>query len=194
MMQAFLRVTCPPDNDEPVAAGLDLEQVFRKYYVRLVAFATSQVQDRASAEDLVQESFVRLCNQPDQVPDREEQLKSYLYTTVRHACIDFLRHARVVTDFRQQQPAQQAAEDSVLRSIIYAEILGELHAALESLPASCRTISKMSFLENRKNQEIADELNISINTVKTQKQRALQALRLRLSPEAYFLLLLLPPQ
>jgi RNA polymerase sigma-70 factor (ECF subfamily) len=49
----------------------------------------------------------------------------------------------------------------------------------------------MGYLEGMKNHEIAKELGISVNTVKTQKQRALQLLRLKLKPEFFIFLLIL---
>jgi RNA polymerase sigma-70 factor (ECF subfamily) len=50
---------------------------------------------------------------------------------------------------------------------------------------------KLAFFEGLKNEQIALELGISINTVKTQKQRALQLLRLKLTDKTYLLLLFL---
>ena len=76
-------------------------------------------------------------------------------------------------------------------AVLKAEVWGEVYRAIASLPEGCRNVFKLSYLEGLKNQEIADELKISINTVKTQKARALELLKLRLKPEAFLLLCLL---
>ena len=65
--------------------------------------------------------------------------------------------------------------------------------AIEQLPEGCKTVLKLAYFEGLKNDEIATELGVSINTVKTQRQRALNLLRLRLPKGAYLLLLALLP-
>lgn len=82
-------------------------------------------------------------------------------------------------------------EKNVINNIIQSEVLAEVYQALATLPESCQRISRMSYLEGLKNEEIAVKLGITVNTVKTQKQRGLQLLRLRLNPEIFNLLLLL---
>ncbi|MFA7471995.1 MAG: sigma-70 family RNA polymerase sigma factor, partial [Spirosomataceae bacterium] len=63
---------------------------------------------------------------------------------------------------------------------------------LSELPPKCRVVFTLSRMEGKKNQEIADLLGMSINTVKKQKQKALELLRLRLTPELLSFLLILP--
>jgi RNA polymerase sigma-70 factor (ECF subfamily) len=69
--------------------------------------------------------------------------------------------------------------------------MGEVHAAIESLPEGCRTVLKMAYFEKLRNEEIAGILDVSVNTVKTQKMRGIKLLRLRLDPLTIALFLLL---
>jgi RNA polymerase sigma-70 factor (ECF subfamily) len=64
--------------------------------------------------------------------------------------------------------------------MIRAEVLREINREIENLPEQCRKIFKMSFFDGKKNQEIASMLEISVHTVKNQKARAIQLLRVRL--------------
>jgi RNA polymerase sigma factor (sigma-70 family) len=80
-------------------------------------------------------------------------------------------------------------EEAVFHTIIRSEVLAEIHKAITLLPGSCQQIFRMSYLDDMKNNQIADVLGISVNTVKTQKQRALKVLRGHLSPELFVILL-----
>jgi RNA polymerase sigma factor (sigma-70 family) len=112
-------------------------------------------------------------------------VKSFLYTTVRNSCLDVLKHRSVIQKFRDQLETEPIDDRDIENEMIRAEVLSELFEAITHLPQGCRQILEMSFLDGRKNQEISDELGISINTVKTQKQRALQLLRLKLTSRTF---------
>ena len=86
-------------------------------------------------------------------------------------------------------PVSRRTTAPIIDAIITSEVIAEIHAAIRSLPENYRTISVKGFLEGKKNQEIADELGMSVNTVKKQKQKALQLLRLKLTPDLFALLL-----
>jgi RNA polymerase sigma-70 factor (ECF subfamily) len=107
--------------------------------------------------------------------------------------LNFLRHDLVEKKFAENQLDDSLTQEEILTQIIKAEALVLIKQAIEALPEGCRTVLKLAFFEGLKNEQIALELGISINTVKTQKQRALQLLRLKLSDKAYLLLLFLLP-
>jgi len=67
----------------------------------------------------------------------------------------------------------------------------EIYSIIEGLPPAMRRISKLAYLEGLKNNEIAAQLDISVETVKVQKKRALKQLRLKLNPESLLTLLVL---
>lgn len=169
---------------------MEFESLFKEYYPRLVFFAFEITRDRAQAEDLVQDAFVTYWKGRSEVADHPLAIKNYLYTTVRRAALNVLRHEKVREKFARQQPAEAAEERTALHALIHSEVLAGLAEALRSLPEGCQRISSLSFLHGMKNEEIARELGVSVNTVKTQKRRAVQLLRLRLDPEVVALLLL----
>ncbi len=118
-------------------------------------------------------------------------IKNFLYTTVRNASLNYLRHRKVAKQYLDYQDSCPLEEANVLDAIIRSEVVDEIYEAIQSLPESCRRISRMGYLEGMKNQEIAEELGLSINTIKTHKQRALQLLRLRLNPAAFGVLIVI---
>ncbi|MFC6103126.1 sigma-70 family RNA polymerase sigma factor [Olivibacter domesticus] len=159
---------------------------FDLYYTRLCTFAFRLVNCQETARDLAQDAFVVLMEGTLKSVDDPSAIKSYLYSTVKHAALNRIRHKQIASRIHEQDFVEDA---KVLQAMMHAEVMGELHAALESLPSGCSQICKMGYLEGMKNFEIAEALNVSINTVKTQKQRALMLLRNRLSPQALSLLI-----
>jgi RNA polymerase sigma-70 factor (ECF subfamily) len=167
------------------------EELFREYYARLCHYAHQFTADTESARDIAQEAFVVYLAEQKNISTHPTAIKNFLYTTVRNACLNILRHDKVVDKFMQQQPTQPVEESGAMHAIIKAEVLAQIHQALQSLPVECQRIIRMGYIDGLKNQQIADTLEISINTVKTQKKRGLQLLRLRLPPELYVLLFLI---
>lgn len=76
-------------------------------------------------------------------------------------------------------------------TLLSKELEEEISNAINSLPKECQTVFLKSRMENKKNQEIADELGISINTVKYHLKNALKFLRERLEKYLVTLALLL---
>ncbi len=91
-----------------------------------------------------------------------------------------MRHIKVHEKFTAFKQNARQNDEHMLYSIIETEVLDAVYLSIDQLPEGCRNILKMTFLEEMKNQEVADKLGISVNTVKTQKQRAVQLLKLRL--------------
>ena len=172
------------------AATLDIETLFRTYYARLCYFATRMTGDPRLAEDLVQEAWLN-CWKARMTFTNEQGAKSYLYTSVRNACLNHERHLKVVKKHEDSALHSTPTVEGIIEDIVRAEVMGEVHGAIERLPEGCRTVLKLAFFDNLKNDEIAEQLGISVNTVKTQKARALQLLRLRLDPLNLTLFLLL---
>ncbi len=158
-----------------------VESLFDAYYVRLCEFAVRILKAEELAEDIVQEVFVGLCENPGLIPKDESKTAPFLYSCVKNACFNSLRHKSIVDKHRSRIDLTE--EESVIEHIIHAEILGEIHHAISSLPPGCAAVFRKGYLEGLSNTKIAEQLNISINTVKSQKQRGLILLRKVISPE-----------
>jgi RNA polymerase sigma-70 factor (ECF subfamily) len=138
----------------------------------------------------VQDCFLKLWQREGNLED-ESATNAYLYQMVRNSCFNWLRHQKVEKKFADSEATRlESNNEHCLEWIIRAEVLGEIHKAIEALPNGCREVLKLAFFESLKNEEIAQHLGVSVNTVKTQKARALKLLRLKLPSSAYFFLLL----
>ncbi len=173
---AFLRV------EEVESQEVDIKSLFDTLYDRLVYFSYQIIRNQEQAEDIVQEAFVKLWGNKETLVNSEQSLKSYLYNTVKNLSLNVIRHSKVVDRYMQLNLRGDEPMDApIVEAIMSAEVLSQIHKAVADLPQQYKTISLLSFFEGKKNQEIADELGISVNTIKKQKQKAIQMLRLKLT-------------
>ncbi|MFA4869410.1 MAG: RNA polymerase sigma-70 factor [Pedobacter sp.] len=166
-----------------------LKALFDEFYDRLVYFSVQMLRDQAAAEDIAQESFIKYWAQRGDISEEKHSIKNYLYSTVKNLSLNHIRHGKVVNQYVSKRQAEELEERSFIDALITAEVIAQVQSAIKSLPENYRVVSYLGFLEGKKNQEVADELGISINTVKKQKQRALQLLRLKLSADLFAVIL-----
>ncbi|MCE7063395.1 RNA polymerase sigma-70 factor [Dyadobacter sp. CY343] len=171
------------------ASDLDLNSLFEEFYDRLVYFSHQILKDQTQAQDIAQEAFISYWREKDSIEVNKTAIKNYLYKSARNASLNLIRHEKVVQQYNQKQGAEEPEEPPVIDAIISSEVIAQIHLAIELLPGTYRQICTLGFIEGKKNQEIADELGMSINTVKKQKQKVLDLLRRRLSPELFFALM-----
>lgn len=167
------------------------EEVFRLYYKRLRFFAYQLLHDTESAEDVVQEAFIVYWKERKGLSAHDKVVKSFLYSTVKFIALKHIRHQKVIESHFLNSPFSDLQEEQITENMIRAEVVKEIHVALGALPKSCREIFRLGYFEGYTNSKIADVLDISINTVKTQKQRGFKILRNILKPETQFILTIL---
>lgn len=161
------------------------EVVFRLYYPRLVWFAQNYVSVE-DAKGLVQEAFIVFWEKNPGVSN-ESQLQSYLYTTVKNNCLMSLRHNKVVRSFAEQseikiqdQLNMAALEQLDTSEMAFREMETIIEKTIAGLSPRCREVFVLSRMEGKKNQEIAEELNISVKAVEAQMTKALGVFRVAL--------------
>jgi RNA polymerase sigma factor (sigma-70 family) len=174
-----------PGRLEAAASGgaLDVALVFRQYHADLVRLALLLVGDRASAEDIVQDVFTRLCAR-GRGPERDEALPAYVRTAVVNGCRSMLRrHALArriaITRAEPWQEAQESAEHTA----ILAEDRRRVLAALAALPRRRREVLVLRFYLGLPVAEVAATLGISQGSVKSATARGLESLGRRLGEE-----------
>ncbi|MBV7532891.1 RNA polymerase sigma-70 factor [Chitinophaga sp. sic0106] len=153
------------------------QSLFQQHYKALCYFANSIVQDAQEAEDLVQESFSKLWNKRADF-QTAANIKAFLFIATKNACLNFLKSRERLTIREKEFSYLQTGVDTGFDpAMTETEIITQLYNEIEALPGQCRRIFKMSYLEGKKNDEIAGELRISYNTVRAQKLRALKLIR-----------------
>ena len=149
--------------------------LYDKYYEALYLFGLKYISNQAVVEDIVQESFIKVWEKRASF-FHEAALRAFLYKTVRNSCINHLEHLKVCKNFEHQAGKDLSCNDFFLHNVIEEEVNRIIADTIQQLPESQRLIYLLS-LKGVKNNEIAEDLDISINTVKTQKQRATKFLK-----------------
>jgi len=168
-----------------------LNTIFDEFYDALCYFAARLIIDSEEAKDIVGESFIKLWELRGNFKSMQN-VKAFLYITTRNTCLNYLKQAE--RSARQQQEAAYIIaenDDLSLMEVTRAELLRQLYMAIESLPPQCQKIIKMSYVLGKKNQEIAEELGLSLQTIKNQKSRAVELLKARLAKKTDWMLLVL---
>jgi RNA polymerase sigma-70 factor (ECF subfamily) len=156
------------------------EYVFRLYYQSLCGYATKFLGDTDEAEEITQEIFTTLWTRRETI-EIKLSLKSYLYRSVRNACLNYLKHQKVKNVYFAANEAFQKEEELRFSGFGDTSHLSEqIDAAIENLPEERKKIFLMSRHQELKYKEIADQLGISIKTVETQMSKALKSLRVAL--------------
>ncbi|MDE6018243.1 MAG: RNA polymerase sigma-70 factor [Muribaculaceae bacterium] len=153
--------------------SLEFDRYFRKMYLPLGIYALRIVNDAQSAEDIVEDAFVKawqLIEEGKEIKD----FKSYMYRMVRNACITFIRNRKETVDLEFVPEADEEAVDTSERDAL-------IWSAIDKLPEKCREIFLLSKRDGLTNEEIAERMGISIKTVKNQMTKAFTRLREALS-------------
>jgi RNA polymerase sigma-70 factor (ECF subfamily) len=150
------------------------KQLFADYYSPLCLFADKYIKDMEVSKDLVQDVFVKLWEKKVEVKSRIT-VKSFLYVTVRNTSLNHLRkqssHEERFSDYSELEM------DAVLESeMLEEDVTYRLYKAMEELSPRSKEAVLLTVLEYS-NQEIAERMNVSVNTVKTLKQRSYRRLR-----------------
>lgn len=158
------------------------DELFRQYSKPLFYYAAKFVDDEV-AKDIVQDIFVKLWS--DQSTTISHSLNSLLFTMVRNSCLQQLEKQKVRNKYLESTRLMLQEEElrfymEEKTSMIEQELEDKLNEVLNSLPVRCRQIFLMSRFENKKNKEIADELDISIKAVEKQITKALATMRIKM--------------
>lgn len=170
------------DEDLTVIDEKTFEQLFKSHYQALYAYAFTLLKDDMQAEETVQGFFLKAWEKRYQLGGLL-MMKSYLYKSIYHDCLNQLRHQKVKNQYTiqavyLQREAMESSADIVAHT---KELEKQIEEALNALPEQCRTIFQMSRFEELKYREIAEKLAISIKTVENQMGKALKIMRNRLS-------------
>ena len=146
--------------------------------------------DREGAEDIAQDTFVNFWIQKENVSQHEIAIKNYLYLTSKNLCLNQIRHNNIVKEYQAKNQFPVFDDTYIVNAIVSSEISSRIYQAIETLPGQCREVTRMAYVHGLKNQEIADNLQISINSVRAHKQRAIQLLRDKLDKKDLLLMII----
>jgi RNA polymerase sigma-70 factor (ECF subfamily) len=158
-----------------------LEVFFNEFYPALCYYASSYTHDMEVAKEIASEAFVKTWKYREQFTNAGS-IRAYLYKVVRGDASSWhIKKQRLPLTALpdDEDPALQDVDE--FAKLVKAETLRLIYNAIESLPAECRKIFRLLYIDGKKVAEIANELNLSPSTVKAQKARGLALLRKKIT-------------
>lgn len=176
-----------PDDQELIARYLGGEQAFepllKRYLSVVYNFIFQMTRDRAEADDLTQETFIKVWKHIARF-DRKKSFKTWIFTIAKNTTYDFLKKKKTLPfsyfDDEMGDNRWEVADEKILlpdELLKRADVAQELNAALDRMPVSYRTILSLAYREDFSLQEISEILGEPYNTVKSRHNRALKRLK-----------------
>lgn len=150
----------------------NVEQVWTTFHTPLLRFVRRRVPDEASAEDILQDVFLKVHTHIDTLSDAQK-LQGWLYQLTRNAVIDHYRRTRDTVAVSEAIPAsmQDEENDAVQRLTPFVK------AMVAVLPDIYREALLLTEYEGLTQKQLAERLGISLSGAKSRVQRARQQLK-----------------
>lgn len=151
------------------------EQIFRENYTRLYYHAYTFLNDEELSKDVINDVFEYIWRNYEKY-HQHDPITPLLYRLVRNCCIDHLRHKKYVIKHIENAGtnAIECSEDHYQDHDLRLE---KVLQRIDTLPDQTKNVFTRCFVDGKKYQQVAEELSISVNTVKTHITKALSILR-----------------
>jgi RNA polymerase sigma-70 factor (ECF subfamily) len=170
---------------------------YDKNFRRITSFSFQFIYDQDEAENLAQEAFLHLWQNRENV-DSINGIQSFLYTYAKSKCLNMIRHNKVKDKFKSDILNQKEREMDIeiLNSISFdtlelTELERLIHESINELPPKTREVFIKKRFEDKKNAEIAEEMQVTLKAVEAHMTKALKILKLKLSDYMFVLFMLI---
>ena len=154
------------------------QKLFFQFHDQLFRFVVYRVQDTDIAEDITQETFLRVWEKRESLQPKKSFF-SLLARISTNLCYDHFRYTEVQLRNKDRIPEYGKSHFDNPEEVVQAQAIEKIIRKLvnEKLPQKCRLIFILSRIEGLSNQEISSKLSLSIRTVENQIYRALKILK-----------------
>ena len=159
----------------------DLERLYDEHASALFAFLLNLTRDQEDTHDLLQDVFIKLARQPGLL-DAARDERAFLLRLAHNAAIDLMRRRGTRERQHEQFGAEQVNGFAPASDPDEAAFRAELSAALGELPAEQRAVVHLKLWAGLTFEDIADTLEIPLNTAASRYRYGLDKLRARLRP------------
>jgi len=173
----MLATTDTADNELAGDADAAIRQLYARYARDLRRYVEPFCADRASADDIVQETFIRAWRHLPQLSSGDRPVRPWLLRVARNLLIDADRAARSRPITVPAQAAEQGRDDTGLNRVLDQQIMTD---ALGQLSPAHRAVLVETFYRGRTLAKVARQLGIPAGTARSRLHYALQALRRQL--------------
>jgi RNA polymerase sigma-70 factor (ECF subfamily) len=156
------------------------ESFFKAKYAPLCHYANKYVLDIDTAEEIVQDIFVKIWERRGKINISGSEL-AYVTKSIKNACLNHIKHRKIVLVYEQAEASKGASESIEMENEAFdVDLETAALQAIEELPPQRKKIFSMSRIDGLKYREIAEQMGLSIKTVEVQMGLSLKYLRNRL--------------
>lgn len=154
-----------------------LDELFHIYYDRLLTASFVLVKSKDLAEEVVADVFYRLWQNRGKLQE-VKNLDNYLFISVRNQSLNYInKEQKIGKDSIDEVVSNKLSEKNTVEDLIVAkELQDKITHSIESLPPKCKEIFLLIRFDGMKYKEVADKLEVSVNTVDTQMGIAIKKL------------------
>jgi RNA polymerase sigma-70 factor (ECF subfamily) len=163
------------DNTQEISNPLDFNQIYKQYYKEIVSFVGFKIQDSMIAEEVVNDSFMKLYNNLSTFDVKKASLKTWLFTIVNNTVIDYYRkvkkeHSKTSIDNTIEGKRVYEINDEGCNGFDVMsnnDIKNNVLKAIGKLSnAGMKKVAILYFINDLSYEEISNELEIPLGSVK----------------------------
>ncbi|MDF2187513.1 sigma-70 family RNA polymerase sigma factor [Paraflavitalea sp. CAU 1676] len=158
--------------------------IFREYYASMVQYGNQLINDRQETNELVVNTFIKLIAMRRNFRSLAD-IKAFLLVTVRNACYDYLSGVEMGTIYKRDMfrlADLLPANPQSMPVIFTSEMLLNLYEGINKLTGQCADVFKFYFYNRMTTADIALQLDMPVNKVRSQKTKAIRIIRSCLVP------------
>lgn len=154
--------------------------LYKKYCKKVYKFGYSILKSTEESENLMQDVFLSLWENRQKV-EKNSSIKSYVFTITYNSAISIIRKKARESQFIEYlKSLPEINEDPVNLKLEYNELANKLDEIIKGLPQRQKEVYLLHRVEGLKYNQIAERLNISVNTIENHMSRALNTIRKKL--------------
>ena len=155
-----------------------LKDFFHENYAVFSSFASKYISNTDLCEDIVQDIFIKFWESKQNFMSINT-VKAYFYKSIRNSCLDHIKHEKVKDKYVEYKKFRNDSVQHFWDEIIRKEAHSIVYREINKLPEMAKKVLLLA-LNDKSNEEIAEEFGISESTVKNNKYRAYKILRKKL--------------
>jgi len=155
--------------------------LFKLYHKELCNYMTAITGNPKLAEDIAQQTFIKIWDKREKLFVAKNKLKGYLFKVAYNLFIDTQRKKEKEFELLEKLKHEAYLDMADTDTSLFEERLKKVEKEIDNLPEQCKKVFIMSKREGLKYKEISEQLHISIKTVEVHMSKAMKRLRAQLS-------------